>query len=324
MISLQEKKKIKTTKLLEVSVCVPTFRRPESLRRLLKSFLELLDIDFLKMEFVIVDNDSSQSAKPVFEEFKHQFPNFNYFTQSEQNIALTRNMLVEESCGEWIAFIDDDEVADKQWLASYLELKNRLDGDGFFGPVYSVFESEPPAWLERDFFFKRKSFLTGAQIPEQDARTGNAFLKRKLFLKNKFDPDFGLTGGEDSDLFARMIEKEKANFFWCNEAIVREYVPKERLDWRWLIKRSFRTGITFTIVSNRKTDNSVSAVLGLIKSTAGTIFFLLHAIVSIFRQRKYLVKSAMRLSLQIGHILGFFNYSYNEYKVKPANHSFSK
>ena len=140
------------------------------------------------------------------------------------------------------------------------------------------------------------------------------FIKRQLFDKNKFDPQFGLTGGEDSDLFSRMIEEGNAKFYWCNEAVVSEYVPGNRLTLNWLVKRAFRTGITYTIISNRNRNSTLFSILGLTKAIVGTILFSLVTILGIFRQRKYFVRSITRVCLQIGHVFGFFNYSYKEYK----------
>ena len=98
----------------------------------------------------------SKAQKLCNNQFLTEFENLFYYNQPKQNIALTRNMLVSESRGVWIAFIDDDEVADVNWLKAYLNIKDRVDGDGFFGPVLSVFEEEPPSWLDKEIFFKRK------------------------------------------------------------------------------------------------------------------------------------------------------------------------
>ena len=59
---------------------------------------------------VVADNDSSQSARSVVEEFARTATvETAYCVEAQQNIALVRNQAIRRCSGEFVAFIDDDE-----------------------------------------------------------------------------------------------------------------------------------------------------------------------------------------------------------------------
>jgi succinoglycan biosynthesis protein ExoM len=59
-----------------------------------------------------------------------------------------------------------------------------------------------------------------------------------------FDPNYGLTGGEDGDLLGRLVQ-QGACIVWCDEAVVHEPVEAARLSLRWLLLRALRGGQDF-------------------------------------------------------------------------------
>ena len=76
-------------------------------------------------------------------------------------------------------------------------------------------------------------------------RTGNFLISEKMIQENKdlFNSEFGLTGGEDSDFFKRMVRKNYS-FAWCQEALVYETIPATRLTRSYLLKRALLRGVS--------------------------------------------------------------------------------
>jgi succinoglycan biosynthesis protein ExoM len=195
---------------------------------------------------VIVDNDSDCSGKPIVEEFesKNTIPVL-YCNEPVQNIALARNMALEKSQGNCVAFIDDDETPIEEWLLLLHETMCSYKVAGVLGPVLPCFQEQPSAWVVRSKLCERKRFCTGTYVESAiHTRTGNILLS-KAFLDThsfRFDRKFGLTGGEDCDLFGRMMEKG-AEFVWCDEACVYEAVPSSRLTRKYMLKRALLRGV---------------------------------------------------------------------------------
>ena len=98
----------------KVSVVVATYRREQDLQRALVSLAEQ---NYADMEIVLVDDngDAAWNARVsvVVEEFKANFPNvaLQYIVnQPNQGSAKSRNIGIAAATGEYVTFLDDDDV----------------------------------------------------------------------------------------------------------------------------------------------------------------------------------------------------------------------
>lgn len=226
-----------------ICVCVCTFKRPELLRRLLLKLEEQETGDLLEYSIVIVDNDKSESARKTVESFSRKSKvSIGYYVEPEQNIALARNKTVANARGEFIAFIDDDEVPSGEWLMNLYKVCDKFHADGVLGPVIPYYEMRPPKWVVLGKFYERPSERTGEVLHWAKTRTGNVLLRRRIFDKgdNLFRREFG-SGSEDRDFFRRMIAKG-FRFLWCAEAPVYEAVTAERCTRSFMLKRALLRG----------------------------------------------------------------------------------
>jgi len=192
---------------------------------------------------VIVDNDRSESARDTVESYARQSKiSISYYVEPEQNIALARNMALINAKGDFVAFIDDDEVPIKSWLLNLYKALHYFASDGVLGPVLPWFAKEPPKWIVKARLFDRPIHPSGYVLGWKNTRTGNALVTKKLFKGDRkwFNRDFG-SGGEDRDFFRRKID-EGNRFVWCNEAPVFEVVPPERWKRKVLLKRALIRG----------------------------------------------------------------------------------
>lgn len=229
-----------------ISVCICTYKRPLRLRTLLDCLGKQETENLFTFSIIIIDNDKSASAKKIYEEYK-SIKNQNllgiiYDIEEKQNIALARNKAVLRANGDYIAFIDDDEVPDSNWLINLYKIINKYMVDGVLGPVCPLFESPPPKWVIRGGLFNRKRFVTGYKMNWTESRTGNVLLRKDIFDNNPiwFNKEFG-SGGEDRDFFLRKIN-EGYIFIWCDEAVVYELIPKIRWNIFFLIRRALLRG----------------------------------------------------------------------------------
>ncbi len=229
--------------LVHISVCICTFKRPALLLRLLGSLAAQATGGEFTFSIVVADNDINESAKPAVSAFAINSPvEVIYCTEPKQNIALARNRAIENSRGEYIAFIDDDELPGKDWLARLLITSRAFNVDGVLGPVRPLFEQTPPKWIARGGTFNRPEHKTGYVLPWQETRSGNVLFKREIASgqESPFREIFG-TGSEDVDFFRRMIQSGRV-FVWCNEAVVQELIPPQRLGRSYQIRLALLRG----------------------------------------------------------------------------------
>lgn len=125
------------------SICIATYKRSELLEKLLDSLSKQKPPESTELEVIIVDNDKSESAREVVESAgKTSGLNLRYFTEPIKNISLTRNVSVAEAKGEYILFIDDDEIASPKWISHLQNVLFKYNADAVFGRVVSYFESD--------------------------------------------------------------------------------------------------------------------------------------------------------------------------------------
>jgi glycosyltransferase involved in cell wall biosynthesis len=229
---------------LHICVCICTFRRRELLARLLARLLELQKgADLFTLSCVVVDNDENGSAAEVVSSFENSGKiEFIYQCEPERNFAVVRNRAVRASSGDCIAFIDDDEVPEKDWLQRLLETCDRYGCDGALGPVRPYYEKHAPRWLEKSRLCDRPVHPTGLVLDWQQTRSGNVLLRRDIFEPGGiwFDPAYR-TGGEDVDFFKRAIASGR-KFVWCEEAPAYELVPLERMRLAYHLRRALLQG----------------------------------------------------------------------------------
>jgi GT2 family glycosyltransferase len=202
---------------------------------------------------VVVDNDRAESARPVVMNAAQGVAREAvYCVEPAANIAMVRNRAALASHGDFIAFIDDDELPDDDWLQQLVTTCRKYDADGVLGPVLPRFVESPPAWLARSGIFDRPRHPTGHVLAGNETRSGNALLRRALFddAENRFDPAYA-GSHEDRDFFMRMMAKGY-RFVWCDEAVVHETEPAERMRRRYSLRRALRRGnVAYSLVPSR-------------------------------------------------------------------------
>ena len=225
-----------------IAVCVCTYKRPELLKRLLRELAGQETRGLFTYSVVVVDNDRLRSGETVVLDFAatSTVP-VTYDVEPVQNICLARNRAIANASGEFIAFIDDDEFPDKQWLLMLFQTANRDDVAGVLGPVKSHFDEKPPDWVIGCKFFDRPGHPTGFVIWWTEGRTGNVLVKRSILSPGEppFDP--GFHRGGDTDFFRRMHDKGHV-FIWCDEAVAYEVVPPARWTRAFMLKRALLRG----------------------------------------------------------------------------------
>ena len=283
-----------------ISVCICTYKRPQMLSNLFSKLQDQITENLFTYSAVVVDNDVNKSASDIVACWKKNATiQIDYYCEPQQNIALARNKAVQNAKGNFIAFIDDDEHPDDNWLLHLFNTKIKYKSAGVLGPVIPYFEIEAPQWIIKGNICERKTFTTGTIIRNSnDTRTGNVLLDKQLFSneKNLFDISYGKTGGEDTNFFSRMFN-QGLEFVWCNEACVYETVPPERFRRTYYLKRSLMRGL---VASKNTSMISLSTLKSLIAFFSYTLilpilFLLRHDIFM-----KYLISDCDH----IGKLLG--------------------
>jgi len=139
-----------------VSVVIPTYNRAEKVRKCVESVLAQ---SFTDLEIIVVDDGSSDKTEQTLQ---HAFGDrIRYYFQPNQGVSVARNKGIEEARGEWIAFLDSDDLWEHGKLEAQLKALQQ------FGP-------ECGACYTDVRFFNHLETRTMFQLAEDNYRHENA------------------------------------------------------------------------------------------------------------------------------------------------------
>lgn len=295
-----------------ISVCVATHNRNTLLANLLQSLCRQTLRETPPIEIVVVDNTPAGNAREVVESARVANPGIHiaYDIQPIKNIALTRNLCVSQAKGTHLAFIDDDEYANENWIMELYQALVKTGGAAVIGPVLPHYPHDTPRWIIEEGFFARKQPPDLASIKQ--GQTNNALICRK-WLENvgTFNPAFGLTGGEDTDLFQR-ITRAGGQLFWAQHAIVHEHIDKSRTTAQWLLRRAFRGGQMYATITATTTSLPRKIMRATWQIPAATILTAL-ALPALCIGRGKSMRLLMKAAVQLGHVSTVLPFRFQEY-----------
>ena len=137
---------------MKVVVTVCTRERPQMLRACLESLDAQTVPPEISLALVVVENDAVPRCAALISQMNKvgRVP-ITYTFEPRLGIPIARNRALAialELQPDWIAFIDDDETADAQWLANFVETAKALQCDVLQGPVEPIYPEAPPSWMK--------------------------------------------------------------------------------------------------------------------------------------------------------------------------------
>lgn len=204
------------------SVVIPTFNRVELLAHSLQS---VLDQTFLDVETVVVDNGSSDGTSAFLDDWAHRVRSVRI--DENRGIAPARNLGVNESHGQWVAFLDDDDL----WLPNHLERHARLarsDSIDWISSDYAFFD-------DRGREFPRYGHPAEGEVLEAMI-DGNFLVPSAVSVRTEtlrhfpFNEDPAMARSEDWHLWVRLATRYPLAHIDEITALMRMHAGRSLLD----------------------------------------------------------------------------------------------
>lgn len=226
----------------QVTVVLPTFRRPEALARALAGLAAQVDPPPYRL--VVVDNDPAPHP-PI------SLAAGRVVHEPRPGAAAARNRGLAETDTELIAMLDDDVVPDPHWLRRLAApvLEGRADLTG--GRVVLDPEVPRPAWLAEGI----EGYLTALDLGPVEAQLAPdatlltaSLLTRTSLLRaaGGFDVTLGPQPGRqlvgDDVQVVRALRAAGARALWVPDAVVVHELPPQRLRPGWVLSRAYLQG----------------------------------------------------------------------------------
>jgi glycosyltransferase involved in cell wall biosynthesis len=297
-----------------VSLCIPTFRGPDGLRKVLAHVAKL---DYQgPLSVTVVDNNVN---RPASEAIVGAMPKFPFPLTSI--VAPRRGWSYAYNAGfaaasrvpgtDYVAVLDDDAYPATSWLTELIAAAIRYEGDIVGGPMLPVFE-DPDHWLAGSGLYAPRRYVTGPVDMIYGA--GNMLIRRDVlahYLDEPFVDAFDLTGGADLDFFSR-CRKDGHSFAWADDARVFETVPRSRTTVSWLLRRGSRSGTDRTRI-DRDFAQGIGDIAWRSVKDAGLIACGIALLpLAALRGRCAVVASLVVVARGLGRIAAEFNRLYEE------------
>ena len=230
----------------DISIVVCTQNRAAMLRGALKSLAQLETDQRFTYEVVVVDNASSDATPQTIAAAAADSRGLvRGVSEPVKGIVAARNRGIREARGQWIAFFDDDQLADARWLAELYEGALARGARVAGGSVLLAF----PDGCSRRLHPTVRMLLGEADFSDEPTPyggrltpgCGNLIIERTVFDEVGVFERTVSGRGEDTDLFSR-IERAGIQAWYLPRAIVHHLTPAERLTPDYLLSLARRMG----------------------------------------------------------------------------------
>jgi glycosyltransferase involved in cell wall biosynthesis len=229
---------------IKFSVIVPTINR-ETLINCLES---LKSQTYKNYEVLVVSFDEKVKEKVL------KF-GFEFFLSEKASASVQRNIGIKNAKGDIIAFIDDDAIANEEWLSQLAKHYEDENVACVGGKVIPNFLTKVPDFL-KDLPLQIFKGFVGETLLQSDQAipinkpllwASNLSVRKNVFnVVGMFDENLGRTiddlmGEEEIELQERILKKGFKIIYEPN-AIVTHLIDGKRLTKLWFIERSFWQG----------------------------------------------------------------------------------
>ena len=255
---------------VELSVIACTRNRAKQLATLFQCLGTQQNIENIRWEIVIVDNNSTDNTKEVAYAFcEGSNLKVNYLFEEKTGLSYARNSGVLASKGTYLLFIDDDVLIPKEFLSNVLFGVKENDEAHIFGfRILGDWQegTKPPFWMTfKNPFGLSQSFLPIHDLGKEVLTYPNRYTKNPLgacFLVKKevfkklgpFREDLGVGSEsglhEDSEFFWYALLNNFKILYWPY-ATLYHTVDLKRLRVSYLHKWYFNSGKSLYLIKNK-------------------------------------------------------------------------
>ncbi len=244
--------KVRTAPGPSVSVVVPTYRRPERVLRCVESILATGHHD---LEVIVVDNAPGDGrTEAALSQRFGTTARVRYLAEPVPGASRARNRGVAGAGGELVAFVDDDVIVDRFWLAALGDALERCPGvDCVTGLVIpESLDSPVQLWFEQFGGFNRGYLSRVFDLDENRGDTllypytagalgglGNSMFRRSALdplaaFETTLGPGTPAYGAEDQDAFVALLRRG-GKILYEPSAVVRHEHRDSYEDLRWQV-----------------------------------------------------------------------------------------
>ena len=106
-----------------ITIVIPIYNAEKYLQKCLESIVPELRNDKENLELILIDDGSTDESSKIYEKFYME--NVRVVKNSNKGVSFSRNLVINLAKGEWILFIDADDIMNKNWYENVTKLKQQ-------------------------------------------------------------------------------------------------------------------------------------------------------------------------------------------------------
>lgn len=202
-----------------ISIIIPAYNAEKYIEA---SILSVLNQTYVNWELIIVNDGSTDRTQAIAEEFSSRDKRIKVINQQNKRLAAARNTGIKNSTGQWVAFLDADDI----WFPSKLEKQVKISEKV---PYIDILYTD--GWI---FHYDDLTNLTAYSIKKGEFTSDEMYLleysgnyipvisvmaKRNIMDKIGFpEEEIFFYGCEDWDCWLRLAQAG-ANFYGIDEKL---------------------------------------------------------------------------------------------------------
>lgn len=244
--------------MIKISIIIPVFNKENYIQTAIESVLSQSFKDF---EIIIVNDGSTDNTLEVLSSLTDK--RIRIINQSKSGVSLARNRGIIEANGEYICFLDADDLffgeklSENFYLATkknldfifsdYLVLNEKLSKNGvlYLSNINKELEKIAEYSENKSFIISKNNFIRHF-FSNTLMHTNAVFIRKNFLLKNDIFFNSDLVIGEDQDFWWRIIthknifkigyiDKPFAIYRFCYASWKNE--KNEKFNYLWMINK---------------------------------------------------------------------------------------
>ena len=240
----------------------------------------LLNQNYPKNEYelIFVDGHSNDGTDEIIKRYASTHPVLKFFYEDRGTMGYARNVGIERSGGEIVAFIDGDAFAPSNWIENIVR-EFRKDTETAVVSGLDILVSEYETFGDKEFdavpsmgYWRRMKRATGVKAIACTKTVNFAARREILLLHGGFDPN--LSHMDETELMARIIFRGNNSKMVYDPQIIVYHVYRkmgEKKRWKKIFKKSmlsasliFRRYMMKAALANPTSSLATSFYVGLI------------------------------------------------------------
>jgi teichuronic acid biosynthesis glycosyltransferase TuaG len=200
-----------------ISIIIPIYNREKILTETINS---VITQTYTNWELLLVDDFSSDNSVAVIESYTQKYSNIKFYQSQKKGYgpAHPRNIGIKNAKGNYIAFLDSDDV----WHRNKLEAQINILKGSQYKAICSNAEFFPSGHRNQFYRFKSRPISFEEYLDKPSGISTSCILIKKEYVDEIgfFEENIEFTSHEDYDYWLRMLSHNNNCIYFLNKNLV--------------------------------------------------------------------------------------------------------